>query len=664
MIRKISVREMVYRSLIPRNAAKQIALVLLPALLLLAPAARSLSAAVPDSAVSDSAVPGSAKPDSAKPNSAKPDSAEPDSAVLRAEAARVAAVAKVTPSVVCIFAHEGQGGGSGVLVSSEGYALTNFHVTREAGTAMKCGLADGKLYDAVIVGVDPTGDLAMIQLLGRDDFTPAELGDSDLMHAGDWCFTAGNPFLLATDFHPSIAYGIVSGTHRYQYPDGTLLEYADCLQVDAAINPGNSGGPLFNAQGQLIGINGRGSFEKRGRVNVGVGYAISGNQLRNFIGWLKSGRVVDHATLGFTVSTGDDGRVTVSDILENSDAYRRGVRVDDEILRFAGREIRSANSLKNILGIFPKGWRVPLTYRHDGQTLETLVRLRGVHHEGELAELMEEPKLAPMPAPKPKEGEPKGPAPKPGNPDDKRPNQRGPNGPQPGPEKRPLTPEQIAKLFHAPKPLPDAVKKRYEARDGFANYFYNKLNRDRVWKADLARGDFSSLTGAWTFSGDLAGGGTFSAKLNDKEASMALPLGDTKLAITDNLGEVLNPPGSGGLLAALSLWRKFQIGGPARFGEVTYLGTMPLEGHDRWVDVVWGTTGGVDCQFMFDSSEGTLVGMEMYPQTDSDPCEVYFNDYREADGHFLPYRFEVRYGDTVFNLFNVTKYDLQKGTAK
>ena len=113
---------------------------------------------------------------------------------------------------------------------------------------MKCGLSDGKLYDAVIVGVDPTGDLAMVQLLGRDDFPAAELGDSDLMHAGDWCFTAGNPFLLATDFHPSIAYGIVSGTHRYQYPDGTLLEYADCLQVDAAINPGNSGGPLFNAK--------------------------------------------------------------------------------------------------------------------------------------------------------------------------------------------------------------------------------------------------------------------------------------------------------------------------------------------------------------------------------------------------------------------------------
>ena len=90
--------------------------------------------------------------------------------------------------------------------------------------------------------------------------------------------------------------------HRYQYPAGTLLEYTDCIQTDAAINPGNSGGPLFDAEGRLIGINGRGSFEKRGRVNVGVGYAISINQIKNFLGRLKSGRIVDHATLGARVA--------------------------------------------------------------------------------------------------------------------------------------------------------------------------------------------------------------------------------------------------------------------------------------------------------------------------------------------------------------------------
>src|SRR5690606_31867776 len=119
--------------------------------------------------------------------------------------------------------------------------------------------------------------------------------------------------------------------------------------------------------------------EKRGRVNVGVGYAISINQIKNFMGHLRAGRIVDHATLGATVSTSDDGRVLVSNILDDSDAYRRGLRYDDEIVAFAGRPIRTVNALKNALGIFPKGWRVPISYRRDGETKHTLVRLMGVH---------------------------------------------------------------------------------------------------------------------------------------------------------------------------------------------------------------------------------------------------------------------------------------------
>src|SRR5690606_32771496 len=132
---------------------------------------------------------------------------------------------------------------------------------------------------------------------------------------------------------PSISLGIVSGVSRYQYPAGTLLEYADCIQTDAAVNPGNSGGPLFDLSGQVIGINGRCSFEKRGRVNVGVGYAISANQIKHFMGVLRSGRLVDHATLGATVSTDETGKVLVSNILNSSDAYRRGLRYGDEIVR-------------------------------------------------------------------------------------------------------------------------------------------------------------------------------------------------------------------------------------------------------------------------------------------------------------------------------------------
>ena len=190
--------------------------------------------------------------------------------------------------------------------------------------------------------------------------------------AGDWVFAMGNPFLLATDFQPTVTSGIISGVHRYQFPDGTLLEYADCLQTDASINPGNSGGPLFNGQGQVVGINGRCSFDKRGRVSVDVGYAVSINQIKNFLGVLRSGRIVDHATLGARVAADEQGRVLVSDILESSDAYRRGLRIDDEIVSFAGRTITTPNGFKNALGIFPKGWRVPLTYRRENKTYPDL----------------------------------------------------------------------------------------------------------------------------------------------------------------------------------------------------------------------------------------------------------------------------------------------------
>ena len=137
------------------------------------------------------------------------------------------------------------------------------------------------LYDAVIVGIDPTGDVALIKLFGRDDFPVATLGDSDQLAVGEACYAMGNPFLLATDFSPTVTYGIISDLHRYQGPAGTFLEYTDCIQVDASINPGNSGGPLFSATGDLVGINGRGSFEKRGRVNSGAGYAISINQIKH-----------------------------------------------------------------------------------------------------------------------------------------------------------------------------------------------------------------------------------------------------------------------------------------------------------------------------------------------------------------------------------------------
>ena len=184
------------------------------------------------------------------------------------------------------------------------------------------------------------------------------MGDSDAVRPGDWCLAMGNPFLLAKyDFAPTVTYGIVSGTHRYQEPAGTFLEYTDCLQIDASVNPGNSGGPLFGAEGsqrgKLIGINGRISV-KRGRVNSGAAYAISVNQVRHFLGHLRSGRVLDHGTLNATVRTDYDGTVVFDRVAPGSSADRRGVREGDELVEFVGRPVRSVNQFKNVPRHLPR----------------------------------------------------------------------------------------------------------------------------------------------------------------------------------------------------------------------------------------------------------------------------------------------------------------------
>ncbi len=584
-----------------------------------------------------------------KPVTQKPVTQDRIAPVIQAEQQRIAAIAKATKSAIAVFVPGGAGGGSGVVISADGYALSNFHVVKPTGSYMQCSMADGVLYDAVIVGIDPTGDVALIKLLGRDDFPAAELGDSDAMRAGDWCFAIGNPFLLATDFQPTISYGIVSGVHRYQPPAGTLLEYTDCIQTDAAINPGNSGGPLFNAQAQLIGINGRGSFEKRGRVNVGVGYAISINQIKKFLGYLHSGRIVDHATLGATVTADDQGRVVVADILATSDAYRRGLRYGDQVLAFGGREITSVNGFKNVLGIFPRGWRVPLSFRQEDERHDVLVRLTGVHSHEELLAKIERARR-PGPAKKP--------APK----------QRG-DGPSPkmprGPKKVPQPHKPMPKGHPAAKkkPIPPHVAKLIVKKSGYANYYFNKLNQQRVWSKFVTHGDFSDAPDTWTLRGKMVSGAPFEITLGPGQAAGLFPASRDRIDLRVDYDRQLLPIGSGGLLPTLALWQRLLRLGPANFGETYYLGTTPLIDHEGLYDVLIGTHNVVESHFAFDPQNGNLVGLLMFPENHVDPCEVYFSDYRKVGNRLLPHRLVVRYGDTVFAELLVDEYEL-KAAAK
>jgi len=584
-----------------------------------------------------------------------------DPALAKAEQERIEAIAKASRTAVSVFARGGRGGGSGVVITPDGYALTNFHVSKPAGNHMKCSMADGRLYDAVIVGIDPTGDVALIKLLGRDDFPHAELADSDEVKVGDFCFAVGNPFLLATDFQPTVTWGIVSGVHRYQYPAGTLLEYADCIQTDASINPGNSGGPLFNAKGQLIGINGRGSFEKRGRVNVGVGYAISINQIKHFMGYLRSGRIVDHATLGVRASSGDEGRVVVTEILDTSDAYRRGMRYGDVITAFGGRPINTVNAFKNVLGIFPKGWRAPITFLHDGKEISTFVRLQGVHSKEELIKKIS--------------GRPQMPQPKPGDkkPGDKQPGEGKPGDKQPGDGDKPQPiPNPLEKLIQRKQPMPPHVAKLFEARRGYANYYFNRLNRDRIWKAFTKHGDFTGLSEAWRIEGEL-GDGKVVELLLDSQGVLAQIDGQEASVVTGQaLDKQLMPKGSGGLLVALHVWRRLLTTGPEKFGETYYSGSVPLvklggppnqPWRENLADALVATYNVIESRLLFDPESGQLLAMSMFPETHVDPCELYFADYREVDGRKLPHRIEIRHGDNLYGVLTVKAYRLPEAAA-
>ena len=237
---------------------------------------------------------------------------------------------------------------------------------------MKIGLPDGKLYAADVIGIDPGSDLAILLLRERKDGKPwpySPIGDSDALLVGETVFAMGNPFLLATDFTPTLTWGIVSGTHRYQAGQGNrMLVYPDCIQVDAPVNPGNSGGPLFNEKGEVVGINGRITIRDRGRVNTGVGFAIASNQIRNFLADMMAGRHAEHGTLDLNAwymkAPGEtEPNVIVQSTFSDSYAAKLGVEIGDQLTIFNNTKIKSANQLATLIGVLPADSWVTLGYR-------------------------------------------------------------------------------------------------------------------------------------------------------------------------------------------------------------------------------------------------------------------------------------------------------------
>ena len=523
--------------------------------------------------------------------------------VVERETARVETLRKISPSIVCVMDPKGQGGGSGVLISADGYAITNYHVTSGCGTFMKCGLSDGKLYDAVIVGIDPTGDIALIQLQGRTDFSFAIPGDSDQVQVGDEVMALGNPFLLASDFTPTVTYGIVSGVRRYQYPANTFLEYTDCIQIDASINPGNSGGPLFDIEGRWIGINGRASFEKRGRVNSGAAYAISVNQIQKFIGHLKCGLIVDHGVAEFTVATSDAGEVTVAQVSALSDAYRRGLRPGTQVLSFAGRVLTSANDFQNVLGIFPEGTRLPLTWRdRDGLHAGT-IRLRPLHAFQKAPELPEERRQRP-----------------------------------------PQDPEQQDSEGHlldtTADEVPEALQSLFVARDGFCNYYFNEMQRLRVLTALKERmasnGDPRPVWGV-TFTSDP--GSQLAGELTIAASAVGMNLNNRPFLQSTTDPQIdEESPQLPGLLIAMNQVRRLLSCDAAEFTEQQAAGRtfhLPLK---KDVDVLLTREGVRTCRWYFDESSPLPVAVDLEYAQGIDDARLLFADWADRNGVVFPGR--------------------------
>jgi len=270
-----------------------------------------------------------------------------------------------------------------------------------------------------------------------------------------------------------------------------------------------------------------------------------------------------------------------------------------------------------------------------------------VHHEAELLAMVQGRVFAP-----PKERQKK---------------KNDPKQPEGKPKEKPDSPKNPPFPFGAGglrTPMPESVKPFFESRSGFANYHFNRFERDRVWRAALNHGDFAAVAGTWTFRGTLTAGGSAEIVLTDAEAICDLPAGQTHLDVQRDLAASLDPPGSGGLLAALSLWRRLLTLGPTRFGQVEYLGTLPLAGQKEPADVLTAAHGGVEARFYFALQDGRLLELEMMPATDTDPCEVTFADYRTLDGRQVPHQIEVRHADQTFAMFKWDRIDLKPAGEK
>jgi putative serine protease PepD len=285
----------------------------------------------------------------------------------------------VRASVVAIQVQlaNGSAEGSGVIIDSDGYVLSNNHVVGDAvDGGIQVTLADGRVYDATIVGTDPTTDLAVIALTDPpDDLQPAVLADSDPVEVGSPVMAVGNPLGLSS----TATTGIVSALDRpVTTSDGSATVVTNAIQIDAAINPGNSGGPLFDASGRVIGITSSiaslssGSSSSSG--SIGLGFAIPSNLADRVAAELIQGGSASHAFLGVSLSDGTataDGTTrrgaVIEEVSDGTPASAADLRAGDVVVAIDDNPVNGAESLTAHVRERPSGAAATLTVVRDGK---------------------------------------------------------------------------------------------------------------------------------------------------------------------------------------------------------------------------------------------------------------------------------------------------------
>jgi len=309
-----------------------------------------------------------------------------------------AAVAKaVSPSVVSITVEtqSGGGAGSGVILDKAGHVVTNNHVVEGAGGggSLTVTLADGRTYDATVVGTDPSTDLAVIKIAkAPSDLTPMSLGDSDAVAVGNPVMAVGNPLGLSG----TVTTGIVSAVDRpvttgsdNSSPfggQGSEPVVTNAIQTSAAINPGNSGGALVNAKGELVGINssiaqlGGGLGGQSG--NIGIGFAIPVNEAKSIADQLIAHGTAEHAFLGVNArdTVTKDGAAQragagIASVSSGTPAAKAGLKTGDVVIAINGSQVDSSTSLVAQIRERSAGDKVTLTIIRDGKRQDVPVTL-------------------------------------------------------------------------------------------------------------------------------------------------------------------------------------------------------------------------------------------------------------------------------------------------